>query len=151
MDEYYWQPEDFEKTKRAKNLGGLLSIAQGVLNRMPQPVILVSGPITTGGQGGVRENLRAFAEAIRSLKDSGKTVFNQLPFEDKIVEFSEKSSGEYFFAVLEEFFLPLFKSGKIAAIYFMPGWKTSTGAKWEYDMAESLGIKRVLIQNSPQK
>lgn len=148
MDEYYWKPEDFEKANRAKNLRELFDIAMAILNRMPQPVILVSGPITTGGRGSIPENLRVFAETIRSVRSSGKTVYNQLPFEDKISELARKSSVPYFQAVLDEVYLPLLKSGKIAKIYFMPGWETSTGAKWEYSVAETLGIERVIMNQN---
>lgn len=145
MDEYYWKKGDFKKVEAAKSLSELVDIGMAILGRMPQPVILVSGPITTGGRGSIKDNLRVFAEAIRSVKNSGKTVFNQLPFENKIAELAEMSPSAYFTEVLEDFFLPILKSGKIAAIHFMPGWQTSTGAKWEYDMAAKLGIERVLI------
>ena len=111
---------------------------------MPKPVSLVSGPISTGGAGSLEKNLELFAEAIAHLEMHGENVFDQLPFENKITEFSKDYKG-YYMPILEDFFLPLFKSGKIAKIWFMPGWETSTGAKWEYEQAEKLGIKKVLI------
>ena len=84
MDEYYWTPADFEKLKNARTMSECLVIAMEVLDRMPQPVVMVSGPISTGGKGSVEENTRAFADAIRLLRVSGKTVFqkinNVLPF-----------------------------------------------------------------------
>jgi len=145
MDEYYWTAVDFEILSKAQTMPELLAIASSVLDRMAQPVYLVSGSISTGGYGSIPENLQAFADAIRLVRVSGKTVFNQLPFEDKFTELSRKSKMHYFRPILDEFFLPIFKSGKIKHIIFMKNWQSSTGARWEYTVAGELGIKRVLL------
>lgn len=175
MDEYYWTSVDFEKLGKANTMPELLAIAFSILERMPQPIFLVSGPISTGGHGSVAENLRVFADAIRMVRVSGKTVFNQLPFEDKFMELSERAkavyvkeqsssqprsagtwrdeSGSnqkgtnafYFTPILDEFFLPILKSGKIKQIIFLKDWQSSTGARWEYTVAGELGIDRIFM------
>ena len=123
----------------------LLAVARAVLDRMPDPVVLISGPISTGGRGSIEENLRAFSDAIRLVHLSGKTVFNQLPFEDKFIELSRKSTAAYFTPILDDFFLPILKSGKIKQIIFMKDWQSSTGARWEHAMAVELGIERISL------
>lgn len=49
MDEYYWTKEDFKRLETAQTMPELLSVALAILDRMPQPIVLVSGPISTGG------------------------------------------------------------------------------------------------------
>lgn len=145
MDEYYWTPADFEKLKNAHSMPECLAMAMEILDRMPQPVVMVSGPISTGGKGSVEENTRAFADAIRLLRVSGKTVFNQLAFEDKFLELSRESKMAYFTPILDDFFLPILKSGKIKQVVFMKDWQSSTGSRWEYTEAGQLGIDRVFL------
>lgn len=127
---------------KAGTMPELLAVAFEILNRMPQPVALVSGPISTGGKGSVEENLHAFADVIRSARAAGKTVFNQLPFEDKFGELARKSGMKYYTPILDDFFLPILRSGKIAEILFMKDWQSSTGARWEFAVAGELGIAR---------
>lgn len=145
MDEYYWTAADFEKLKATRTMSECLAMALEILDRMPQPVVMVSGPISTGGKGTVEENTRAFADAIRLVRVSGKTIFNQLAFEDKFLEFSKQSTMAYFTPILDDFFLPLLKSGKIKQIIFMKDWQSSTGSRWEYVTAGQLGIDRVFL------
>ena len=141
MKAKYWTEKHYQALHKAKTFPELLVIAYEILDSISVPVGLVSGPISTGGLGSIAENLKVFEEAITTLENKGEHVFNQLPFEDKFLEMSQSYKG-YFTPILEEFFLPIFKSGKIAKIWFMPGWKTSTGAKWEYEQADKLGIER---------
>ncbi|MDO8483145.1 MAG: hypothetical protein Q7S86_05005 [bacterium] len=144
MDEYYWTPADFEKLNKGHSMPEFLALAMEILERMPQPVVMVSGPISTGGHGSVEENSRAFADTIRLQRVSGKTVFNQLAFEDKFLELSQQSKMAYYTPILDDFFLPILKSGKIKQIVFMKDWQSSTGSRWEYTQAGQLGIDRVL-------
>jgi hypothetical protein len=145
MDEYYWKPEDFEDVKSANSLADILGISLRILGRMPNPVVMVAGPISTGGRGSIQENLKVLEAEIKKVRASGKTVFNQLPFEGKFSELALKSGMIYFSPVLEEVYRPIFNSGRLSKIYFIKNWETSTGAKWEYDMAGKLGIERVLL------
>ncbi len=141
MDEYYWTKEDFAAVEKSTALSELLAVAMAVIARMPAPVSLVSGPISTGGSGNRDQNIKIFSETIRSVKESGATVFNQIPFEQKFGELAAASDLPYFQPILEEFFMPFFQSGKIAEIIFMKNWQTSTGARWEHEIAQKLGIK----------
>ena len=145
MEEYNWTPTDYDNLKKANTLPELLAVALTVLDRMSQPVALVSGPIATGGKGSVEENVRAFADTIRAVRVSGKTVFNQLPFEEKLTALAKQSKMAYFTPILDEFILPILKSGKIAEIIFMKDWQSSTGSRWEYVTAGELGIERTLL------
>ncbi|MCR4311476.1 MAG: DUF4406 domain-containing protein [Candidatus Taylorbacteria bacterium] len=146
MDEYFWTKDDFEKVNRATTMPELLAIALDILGRMPDPVSLVTGPITTGGKGSVSENMEVFKVYISKLQKEGRTVFNQLPFEHAFSELAKKSALEYYTPILDDFFLPLFKSGKISEMCFIPGWESSTGARWESGVADELGIKKAFLQ-----
>jgi hypothetical protein len=128
--------------KKAKTFTELVDVGLIILNRMNQPIVQVCGPISTGGTGSAKENLKLFSVAINFLNKNGLNVFNQLPFErafDRIMK-GYKIIG-YDTPILEEFYKPIFKSGKIKRIYLLPRWEKSVGARWEYNCAKKLGIK----------
>lgn len=138
----YWTDEDVSAVKNAKDFKELYLIAQKILNRMPQPVVQVCGPIGTGGLGNVEDNLKAFDFVIRDLQSKGLNVFDQMPFEWPMQVIKMKINlDEYPEAILYDFYEPLFKSGLIKECYFMKNWQTSKGANWEHAQAEKLGIK----------
>jgi len=134
--------------KNAETFNELVSIGITILNRMNQPIAQVCGPISTGGTGSVKKNLDIFSDMIKLLNKKGINVFNQLPFErtfDKIMR-NYKIIG-YDSPILEEFYKPIFKSGKIKKIYLLPGWKKSVGTRWEYNFAKKLKIEIVEISS----
>ncbi|MES2088114.1 MAG: hypothetical protein V4467_03960 [Patescibacteria group bacterium] len=140
----YWTAKNYEDVEKAEVFSELFVVASEILNSIPEPVALVSGPISTGGLGSIEKNLEVMARNIAALEKKGVHIFNQLPFENKFKEFS-KNSKEYYTPILDHFYLPLFQTGKITKIFFVPGWETSTGAKWEYEQAEKLGIEKILL------
>ena len=141
----YWTKKDVQDVKKAKCFGDLSKVAMRVLGRMPQPVGEICGPITSGGLGSREKNLAAFLKAIDELRAQGKTIFDQIPFEEKLYEFTQANWYRGGLQLLEEFYLPLFKSGLIEVFYFMPLWHTSMGATWEHKMGLELGIKIVYL------
>ena len=129
--------------------GELFYIALEIIKRMPGPIGMVSGPITSGGEGSVEKNLAIFSRTIKLLSLQGKNIFDQLPFENSMHRIMETS---YYNQIqkgndhlLETFYLPLFKSKLITAIYFMNTWQTSYGAKWEHDQALELKMEIVYL------
>ena len=140
MGSKYWMQRHHEEVAKAKTFSELLAIANDIIDSMPGPVVLVSGPISSGGRGSITENLKALEDNIFAMEMRGENVWNQLPFENKFSELAKGHEG-YFMPILEEFFLPIFKSGKIKKIWFMTGWETSTGATWEYEQAKKLRIE----------
>lgn len=113
---------------------------------MPDPVVQVCGPIGTGGLGNVKDNLNAFNIVIHDLQAQGLNVFDQMPFEwpMQVIKFNLDQSI-YPEAILTDFYLPLFESGKIKTFYFMKDWKSSKGANWEHAKAIELGIKIIYL------
>lgn len=121
---------------------GLAKVAAFVIQRMPPPVAMVSGPISTGGKGSVAANMRAMRKTIDNLSRKSVKVFDQTIFEPQMKKIA-KARPEYSAhetALLEEFYLPLLKSGLIGLICFMPDWKSSFGARWEHKQAKRLKI-----------
>lgn len=105
----------------------------------------VCGPITTGGRGSADQNVRALNLAIEHLIRAGENVFTQLPYEPTLWTLKDQyemvnGRKHYCMDMLVKFYLPLFQSGLIIRAYFLPGWETSTGAKWEREQFERLGI-----------
>lgn len=137
---------DKKDINHAKTFRELVIIGLRLISRMKQPVVQVCGPISTGGSGSVKDNLKSLSKTIRRLSNDGLSVFNQLPFErafNRIMK-NYKTNG-YDTPILKEFYKPIFDSGKIKRIYLLPGWQRSVGSKWEYNYAKKLGIKTILL------
>jgi hypothetical protein len=138
----YWNDEDLLALEQADTMPQMLQIALGVLKRMPQPVAQVCGPISTGGRGSILENLVAFNETIVFLQAEGESVFDQMPFEAPMQRVKTTlPKGQYALTLLDDFYLPIFETGLIKKMYFMPDWESSHGAKWEHEQAKRLGIE----------
>lgn len=118
----------------------LRDVGLEILKRAGSPVVMVCGPITTGGLGDWRANMKRFAQYIKIVSDEGFTVFNQLVFEDGLWRV-RKYNGKSDDILLREFYLPLFQSGIIEALHFIPGWLTSYGTRWEHNQALELGLE----------
>ncbi len=139
----YWKEKDWQDIEKAESISDLYVIAKRIIDRMPKPFIQVCGPIATGGLGSIEKNLNAFNDTIIKLQDQGFVVFDQMPFEAPMQKLKEKltKEDEYLFDILNDFYLPIFKSGIISQFYFMPGWESSFGANWEHKIAKELGIE----------
>ena len=140
----YWTEENYKDLQKAKNFKDLYKIAHQVLDRMPEDIGQVCGPIATGGLGSVEANLKKFDETVRILQEEGKIIFDQIPFEWPMQEL-KKTVTEGVKSILEDFYLPIFKSGKITTLYFIKGWETSKGANWEHDQAKQLVLEIVYL------
>jgi len=143
---FYLTKKEVEKIKNAGSFHELVVVARTVLNRMDDPVAQVCGPISTGNKNTVKKNLDILNEAIEILTQKGVIVFNQLPFErafDRIMNKYEVK--DYDTPILYEFYGPIFELKKIKKAYFIPGWRNSIGAKWEYRHARKVGIKTILL------
>ncbi len=132
---YYWTTTDWREANAISSMSGLAGIALSVLRRMPQPLVQVCGPLSTGGQGTLEGNTIRFQQAIAALQKRGHFVFNQLPFQPMMIRLAEaeRASG-YCWPILEEFYAPIFRSRLITRVFFLSGWQSSTGATWEREM-----------------
>lgn len=147
----FWTKEDVEEAVRAadnKSYAFLSRIAIRVLKRMKKggegrAIAIISGSITNGGTlpgSEVKKNLERFEEIIQRLELQGKLVFNQLPFEEYLFQIRRTRPPEDPNVLLEEFYRPIFESFIINIDYFLPGWKESHGARWEYNLVRDLGM-----------
>lgn len=138
----FYELHDINQMAMAQSYRELIPIGMRVMNRIPGDVVMVCGPISTGGAGSMTENMKIFRKAIERVVEMGESVFSQLPFEDSMQNIKGKllpeSDG---LALLELFYRPLFESGVLKRLYFMPGWKGSFGASWEHALALELGIE----------
>jgi len=109
---------------------------------------MVCGPISSGGMNSRDANLFVFSRAINRISEDGLLIFSQMPFEngmDRIYKSDPKLQG---LRLLEEFYLPIFRSGFIKLLCFLPGWECSIGASWEHKQAEILKIPRIDLAES---
>lgn len=137
----YATKNDLADIAKAKTFEELRNIAFRILDRMPWPIGIVCGPLTTGGLGSFELNMARMRNTISGLICCDEAVFNQLIFEKAIHRITDNKSyykdGNH---LLETFYLPIFKK-YIRVIYFIPGWESSIGASWEHKRAEEFDIK----------
>lgn len=125
----------------AQSFHELLTIGIDLAKRLPPPAIQLSGPMTTGGLGTLESNVEFMRTATQSLIDQGHAVFDILVFHDTIMRLLEKRADQtYPFNLLEVFFRGMFASGHIHAVYFLPGWESSVGSRWERECVIELGL-----------
>lgn len=140
----FWTKELYDELDRVRTYREMYEVARKVIAHMPAPRGQVCGPISTGGAGSVEANLARFNDAIAALTDQGYIIFSQVPFEvpmQKVKKLHEQElAGKYDVSLLNDFYLPLFESGEIHTLYFLTGWESSTGSRWEHEQAERLGI-----------
>jgi hypothetical protein len=115
-------------------------------------VVELCAPISSGGKGNVKDNIAEMRKAVKALQKLPFILFNQLLYEEKIGQLKkvieDKRKCPYVFEILLEFYEPLFESGVIDILVFMPNWHSSTGANWEYVKAKKLGIKTLQLKDN---
>lgn len=146
MDGYLAQ--DLRDIENASSFRDLAPIALRVLKRLDQPVVMVCGPISSGGTGSTEKNLARLHTVTDCLYKQGKIIFSQLPLENKIFKLKKEPWYQGPLQLLEELYLPLFESGLISLIYFLPDWRTSIGTTWEYAQAQRLAINIIEIEKN---
>ncbi len=141
---HYWDEEDKKSLETAETLHDLLNTALCVLKKMPQPIVEVCGPMSTGGAGDLTANLKRFKNAVDVLFESGVTVFDQIPFQDAMMRItSHDAAVNYNTDLLDIFYNGIFSSGHIKKAYFLPEWQSSKGARWEREFLQALPIEIV--------
>ena len=71
-----------------------------------------------------------------------------MPFETPMQKFKKEVIDGYDERILFNFYQPIFKSGKINKLRFIPDWESSTGAKWEHDdQAKKWNIETIDLPN----
>lgn len=138
----FWTPERLVRVADARTFEELHQVAAEILPLHAQPLGMLCGPISSGGEGSVEENLAIFEVAIMDLWSRGFHLFNQLPFEPSMHRIIREERRYYKGSqhLLETFYLPLFESGFFQYFIFLPTWETSNGARWEREQALRLGI-----------
>ncbi len=140
----YFSAQELAEIDQAASYSTLCGYALEVLKRMPPGVHMVCGPITTGGAGSPEANLKRFSGAIDILHRYNYNVFTQMPFEGPMhrLQSLDNHSQASALQLLTEFYLPVFKSGKVTYLCFLPDWQTSFGASWEHNRGTELVLGR---------
>ncbi|HEX8591422.1 MAG TPA: hypothetical protein VF696_01580 [Candidatus Paceibacterota bacterium] len=135
---------------KADSFAELVPLALAELKKFPTGAETVCGPISTGGRGSIEENFRVFGATITALTEQGRPIFSQVPYEERIFFFRKRwqdegpsRAGAYYMPILEEFYHPLLTSGLIRRAWFIPGWESSYGARWERDELTKAGAEIV--------
>jgi hypothetical protein len=143
----FYLPQDIALMDSCRTYEELHQVAFAVFSRIGDEASMICGPITSGGLGSPHENLKVFELATRLVAKHEPNLFTQLPFEHAMARI--RQDGRHFkgdLHLLEAFYLPLFRSGRMKRLFFLPHWETSRGTLWEHRQAEQLGIERSYIR-----
>lgn len=135
-----------DKLDSAETFEELADIGIKMLEKLSlsgKPIVEICGPISTGGLGSIKDNIKLLEKAIEIANRKGLQVFNQAPFESAMARLSKKYPlvDGYCVAILEIFYRRIFESGLIKKALFLPDWQSSKGATWERNVTKSLGIE----------
>lgn len=125
--------------KYENDLKRTVSDALVAVSKMSKPVILFSGPVSTGGFGSVADNIECLLSFISESSKRGISVFNQIVYEKRLDSIL-KDHKDYDYPLLNYFYKPILESGKINGLVFLPLWQSSIGSTWEHNFATSIGI-----------
>ena len=143
----YLQRRDWAVLMRPENMEQLASVAVFVVRRIPPPVAMVCGPLTTGS-GVYARNLVRLRFAVWKLCEQGISVFDSTIFEESLRQLARgKTPQERSQYLLQTFYAPLLESRLIRKLYFLPEWESSFGARWERRRASELGL---VIEGIPE-
>ena len=147
----YWEEQDFRDLRQASSFEELAEIGLRILRRMPQPIVQVCGPISSGGTLNTTQNIRRFQFAVSHIERQRINVFRQMPFEEKIRELVDARTDRkgYCYKTLKLFYKPLFDSGLINRFYFIPNYIGSLGTEWEMNYA--IKNKHIIIDFIPEE
>ena len=147
--ERFWEEGDLIKLNSAKTVQDLFLVADDIVTRMdPEStrIAQVCGPINNGGGGNIEANLAYLNDIIISLQKKGIAIFDQMPFESSMHRIvRELLSAHAHTDILKYFYEPLFRSGKIKVLYFVPGWEQSKGALKEHEMGQELSMEIIYL------
>lgn len=141
----HWEDIHIERARTADDFKLLGDLVCEVAGKMPKPLFMISGPMTTGGMGSYSKNILLFQHAIDEALKEGVHVFNQTMLEEHLQRLVRNwltcnPDAEYCNHVLTDVYEALLASGHVEGLYFMPDWHTSRGAKWEREAGERLKL-----------
>jgi len=130
------------RARQASTLREVGLIAADVLEKNfgTAPLVMTpirSGGIIRGGRPSARANLEKLRKVIQELRDANVAVFDQLLFKSVIDSHrlkwreSDKShTGEYYDAVLYDFYGPILATGRVKVLFLLPGWIKSRSCRF---------------------
>lgn len=137
-------PAERRLLRAAADYHQLSEIALIVLREMAthgRPIVMISGPMSTGGLGSFKANMKNFRKAVEQAKRRGVFVFDQMPFQDAMIRISRFVEGaKYDKNILHVFYRTLLRSGLVNEVLFLEDWSSSKGARFERKECLAVGV-----------
>ncbi len=130
--------EKFDNETDLEEINSLKRLAERELQKiekLPQPVIRVCGPLTCDGLEGYERNAQRLAQAEKILQSKGMTVWTFGEAEEEIF-----GKGYDHGNIFTYFHKPILGSGLIQEAYFLPRWDKSNGATLERNISTKANV-----------
>lgn len=133
----YWKDRDLYLLNKVKTFEEIADVNDSVLERMPNNLIQVCGPISDLDKKTKELKEKIFRRSIAEYRRNG-----MIPFDhsytwktiDRLAQkWTEKNMG-YCMPILEVVYTRIFNSGKISEVSFLPNlpiWQPSIDIEWE--------------------
>ncbi len=90
-------------------------------------VHMICGPLFCGGYGCVMKNRLLLVHATLVAEERGWTVFNPIPFQRAWINRAKNKQSETCAKMMwDKLHMPIFKSGLVKCVPFLPFWETSS-------------------------
>lgn len=138
----HWTAEQLAFLGTIEDLDHLGDFALAQIREIrPAPLVMVCGPMTSGGLPTYEANAERFRNVHVQLHCENVTFYNQLPLQAVTKRVTtHHSGGEYCTDILERIFRPLLESDYIYKVIFLPEWERSRGAAREHEIAQAKGL-----------
>jgi len=137
---------DYEKYGAVASFRELHEATREMLLEADGVKTTVLGPVTSDDPETMEYNLDALRYKARRLS-SKWTVLDLTSFQKIIVDLIKRSGVKgYPYVILEEFTIPLIKSGVFKTLFVRENYKDSVGTSLEHDIALSCDIRIVYFE-----
>jgi hypothetical protein len=148
----YWNESDLIALDSCLSFDEIGKIAFSIQIKMPEGLGQVCGPISTGGEGNIKDNMKIFSDTINVLINENILLFDQRPLEASINRIRKNLGENYsYIDLLNSIYAPLFNSRKVVRAYFIHGWESSKGSVWEHDVCVTNNIDIIYLPKGFEK
>ncbi len=152
MNQPVLAPPSAERLANVDSCSGLLALALEEIKRHGSKVEMVFGPVCPCFYGDRTENIQILRASITMLRKEGRPVFDQLPYEEKILELWDRwneqnlgTLGQNFEPTWDEFYYPVLLSGLVGQVHLIRGWDTLFYAHEIRTYAHAARIRRNFV------
>ena len=130
----YFDQQILDAINQASSFKELFAIALKVIEQMNGQIVGICSPVST--KKNESDDFTVFNKTTNAFESAGVVVFNEIPFQEKIVElknkwFTENPEKMYCDSLIADFYKPILTTGKIIRLYELSAYEHPYLQYWE--------------------